>query len=121
VNSPVVSRSAAICRLPYQSAAAMPSPRAAHERRQHRQRARHLHVGAVDAVRGRRETPRLLGLGANAFTDAVPGERLGGEVRQVLQLLLAAPGRAAHALAEAHERVDDDRAPVITTSARRAS
>ena len=36
-------------------------------------------------------------------------ERLPGDMRQVLQLLLATPGRAAHPLAEPDERVDHDR------------
>ena len=41
--------------------------------------------------------------------DAVAGERLGGDVRQVLELLLAPPRRAADALAEPDQRIDHER------------
>ena len=37
------------------------------------------------------------------------GERFGRQVRDVLELLLAAPRRPPHALAEPHERIDDER------------
>ena len=38
-----------------------------------------------------------------------PGERFGGDVRQRLEVLLAALGRAPHLLAQADQRIDDDR------------
>ena len=39
------------------------------------------------------------------------GERFGADVRQLLQRLLAPPRRAAHALSEADERIEDDGRP----------
>ena len=47
--------------------------------------------------------PELLGLvrlGAERLHDAMAGERLGADVRQLLERLLAAPRRPPHALAE---------------------
>ena len=46
---------------------------------------------------------------AERLDDTVTGERLRGDVREPLQFLLAAPARPPHALAQPHERVDDDR------------
>ncbi len=75
-----------------------------HERRQRRERARHLHVRAVNAVGGCREPRDLVRFGPERLDDPVTAERLGRDVRDPLQLLLAAPRRPPHALPEAHER-----------------
>ena len=51
----------------------------------------------------------LARFGAERLDDAMAGERLGGQVRDVLELLLAAPRRPPHALPEPDERIDDER------------
>ena len=51
----------------------------------------------------------LVSLRAERLDDAVAGERFGRDVRQLLELFLAAPRRAANALAEPHERIDHER------------
>ena len=69
---------------------------------------RHLHVRAIEPLATRRSNfAASLRLGAERLDDAVPGERLGADVRQVLERLLAAPRRAPHPLAEPHQRIDD--------------
>ncbi len=45
----------------------------------------------------------------NAFTMRWPANVFGGEMRDVLELFLAAAGRSAHALSQTHERVHDER------------
>ena len=52
---------------------------------------------------------RLAALGAEGLDDAVAGERFAGDVRHVLLRLLAPARHGAHALAEAHQRIDDQR------------
>ena len=80
-----------------------------HQRRQRRQRARDLHVRAIQQLGRAAEARRLARLGAERLDDAMSREALGGQVRDVLELFLAAPRRPAHALPEPHERIDDER------------
>ena len=110
VNSPGVSRAARDGRGPRTTARPPCHPaQQLHHRRQDRQRRRHLHVRAVQPLRRRRELVRLVLLGAERLDDAVAGERLGADVREVLQRLLAAARRLAKPLPEPGERVDDQR------------
>ena len=72
VNSPGVSRPAAIARLPYQSATAIAMPaQQLHQRRQDRHDPRHRHVRAVQPLRGRLELLRLALLRRERLDDAV--------------------------------------------------
>ena len=60
-----------------------------HQRRQHRHRARHFQVGAVQAVATPAEIGRLVLLGAKRLHDPVAGEGFDRDVREVGELLLA--------------------------------
>jgi hypothetical protein len=80
-----------------------------HERRQQRQHARHLEVGAEQRPRDALEFRRFTRLGAERLDDAVPGEGLGRNVRDVLLRFLAPARDGADALAEPDQRVDDQR------------
>ena len=51
-------------------------------------------------IAGAAELLGLVRLGAERLDDAVAGERLGADVRQLLERFLAAPRRPPHALAE---------------------
>src|SRR5258708_2075716 len=48
-------------------------------------------------------------LAAEGLDDAVAGEGLGGEMRQMLELFLAAARRSPDALPETNERIHDER------------
>ena len=86
------ARRAAICWLPYQSSAGhAEAAEQLHQRRQARQRRRHLHVRAEQLMPARLNLLGLVRLGAERLDDAVAGERLGADVRQVLERFLAAP------------------------------
>ena len=80
-----------------------------HQRREARERRRHLHVRAKQVIAGAVEFFRFVPLGAERFHDSVAREGFGAEMRNVLERLLAPPRRPAHALAEPDERVDDQR------------
>ena len=82
-----------------------------HQRREGRQRARHFHIGAKQAVRRGGELAPLVPLRTERLDDAVSGERFGADMREHFQLLLAAPGRSPHALADPQERIHDQRCP----------
>ena len=110
VNSPAVSRPCAISRLPYHSAPAMATPpRNSIKRRQHRQDAGDLQVGAKQRRRGALELGAFAALRAKGLDDAVAGERFAGDVRHVLLRLLAPARHRADALAEAHQRIHHQR------------
>ena len=100
----------ATCRLPMTIAAAMPTPPTTSIS------GGRLESAAVTFmfVRNRLKPARLnlLGLvrlGAERLHDAMAGERLGADVRQRLERLLAAPRRPPHALAEPDQRIHDER------------
>ncbi len=80
-----------------------------HERRQDRQRARHLQVGAVELVRRRPEAGFLVRLCAEGLDDPMAGEGFGGHVGEVLELFLAAPGGSPDPLAQTHQRMNGQR------------
>ena len=110
-TAPVVRSSAArSARLPYtQRAGHAEAADQLHQRRQARQRRRDLHVGAEQMVAGAVELLGLVRLGAERLDDAMAGERLGADVRELLERFLAAPRRPPHALAEPDQRIDDQR------------
>ena len=101
----------AIRRWPYQSSATIATPpRNSMIGGSTETRARDLQVRAVQAVRTRRANRSAsCALRAERLHDAMAGEGLGGQVRQMLEMLLAAPGRSAHALPQPDERIDDER------------
>ena len=110
VNSPGVSRPAAISWLPYHERADDGhAAQRLHQRRQQRQHAGHAHVGAIELVGRGAELRRLAALGQERLDDAVAGEGLAGDVRQPLERLLAAVRHGAQPLAEPGERIDDER------------
>ena len=110
VNSPGVSRPAAISRLPYQSAAAIATPPSSSiSGGSARQRARDLHVRPVQRSDARSNFSASRASAAERLDDAVARERLGADVRHVLERFLAAPRGAPHALPEPDQRIDDQR------------
>ncbi len=78
-----------------------------HQRRQARERRRHFHVRAEQAEGRALELCALVGFGAKRLHDAMAGEGLDAQVRQMLERFLAAPCRPAHAPSETDERIDD--------------
>ena len=80
-----------------------------HQRRQAGQRRRHLHVRPEQVIAGALELLAFVRLGAECLDDAVTGERFGAQMGQVLERLLAAPRRPAHALSEPDQRIHDER------------
>ena len=80
-----------------------------HQRRQNRQRARDLQVGAIQALRGAPEPLLLVRFRPERLHDAVAGERFRRDVRQLLEVFLAPSRRAADPFAEAHKRIHDQR------------
>ena len=107
---PCVVRPPEISALPYQISANHRQPaEQLHQRRQHGDRARDLEVDAVEELGGALEALALVLLRAEGLDDAMAGEGFGGDVREALDGLLAAARAAAHALAQADERIDDDR------------
>ena len=110
VNSPAVSRPCGnLAAAVPQRAGNGDAAQELHQRRQHRQHARHLQVGAEQRRRGALELGRLAALGAERLDDAVAGEGFAGDVRHVLLRLLAPARHGAHALAEADDRIDHQR------------
>ena len=91
VNCPVVSslRRDLLAAVPDERDDRQPADQL-HQRRQRRENAGDLEVGAVDLLRRALEARLLVRLGAERLDDPVPGERFGGDVGQVLELLLAA-------------------------------
>ena len=83
---------------------------------------RDLHVGAIQPLRGAFEALVLPLLGAERLHDPVAGERFGGDVRQVLERLLAAPRAcAARRCPSRTSGYTTSGAPVTQTSASRKS
>jgi hypothetical protein len=80
-----------------------------HQRRQQRQHPRHLEVGAEQRPRDALELRAFTRLGAERLDDAMPGEGFGGDVGHVLLGFLAPSRDGADALAEADQRVDNQR------------
>ena len=124
VNSPGVSRPRGdLAAAVPQRAGDRDAAEELHQRRQQRQHARHLQVGADtaspdDAL----ELRGLARLGAERLDDAVAGERLGGDVRHVLQRFLApAASPCARACRSATSGYTTSGAPVMHSSASRAS
>ena len=110
MNSPAVRCPCAICAAAVpQRAGDRDAAEELHERRQQRQDARHLEIGAEQLPRHALEFRAFACLGAERLDDAMPGERLGRDVRHVLLRFLAPARDGADALAEPHQRVDDQR------------
>jgi hypothetical protein len=80
-----------------------------HQGRQAGQGSRHLHVRPEQMIPGAAELPGFVRFGSERLDDAVAGKRLGADVRQLLERLLAAPGRAAHALSQPDQRIHNQR------------
>ena len=80
-----------------------------HDRWKERDRAGDLEIRAIQPLGRSSEAPGLMPLRAECLDDAMSRERLSGEVRQVFEMFLAAPGRAPHTLAEPHQRINHDR------------
>ncbi len=109
VKSPCVRRPDAICPLPYQSAAAMPTPPSTS------MSGGRLESAAVTFmfVRNRWWPARLnfstsVASVPNAFTMRWPVNASAADVGDLLERFLAPPRRAANALSEPDERVDDE-------------
>ena len=80
-----------------------------HDRRHQRERAGDLQSRAVEPVRRGCKARRFVRLRRERLHDPMSGERLGGEMGELFEVLLTAAARAADALAEADQRIDDQR------------
>ena len=118
-NSPVVERAPArSARLPYQSSADdRDAAEELHQRRQRRQRAGDLHVGAIEPVRRLAKPLASCSSAPNALTMRWPVNASAREVRQMLELL---PGCAASCGARAGRAGPADRRRAARRSARPA-
>ncbi len=80
-----------------------------HQRWQDCDRARDLQVRPVQPLGRVPEPPAFPSLCPERLHDPVAGERLGRDMREMLELLLPPPGAPAHTLPEADERIDGNR------------